>query len=89
MEGSKAHPTEFDAYDEAEPDEPVFVLRANDPLAAGVVREWAERFMTVKAAGVGVAGMELRDLRKHQQALKIADAMENWLLEQTFGACID
>ena len=51
----------------AEDDEPIFVLRAQDVLAAGVVRAWAEQ---AARAGCGDA--------KVHEAREIADAMERW-----------
>ena len=42
--GTKAVPDEFDCYEAAEDDEPIFVLRANDPLAPDIVDEWAKRY---------------------------------------------
>lgn len=49
-------------------DEPVFVLRANDPLAAQAVRLWA-------AMAIGGAHHEPG---KVQNALKLAEEMEQW-----------
>jgi len=39
--GTKTNPGEYDAYAAAGPDEPIFVLRAHDPLAPEVVKAWA------------------------------------------------
>lgn len=39
--GTKDSPGEFDCYSRAEPDEPMFVLLARDPLAPALVRIWA------------------------------------------------
>lgn len=39
--GTKNDPGEFDCYDNAEPDEPMFVLLARDPLAPILVELWA------------------------------------------------
>lgn len=51
----------------AAPDEPVFVLRAQDRLAPQMVREWA---MRAKFHGLGPT--------KLKEALDLADAMERW-----------
>ena len=51
----------------AKDDEPIFVLRAQDKLAAGVVRQWAEQ-----AAQAGCGNAKVREARE------IADAMERW-----------
>lgn len=40
--GSKLKPGKFDCYANAEPDEPMFVLLARDPLAPILVRLWAD-----------------------------------------------
>ncbi len=49
------------------PGEPIFVLRAQDQLAPGIVREWATRAID---AGVRPA--------KVLEAYKLADAMTLW-----------
>jgi hypothetical protein len=51
----------------ADDDEPIFVLRAQDSLAADAVRHWAERAEQAGSTPAKVA--EARD---------IADAMERW-----------
>lgn len=38
---TKENPGEFDCYEHAKPDEPLFVLLARDPNAADLVRLWA------------------------------------------------
>lgn len=40
--GTKLKPGKFDCYANAEPDEPMFVLLARDPLAPQLVRIWAK-----------------------------------------------
>lgn len=55
-------------------DEPLFVLRANDPLAPTLVREWAHRYGMRK-----VAARAERWEEKHRSALDLADQMEWWL----------
>jgi hypothetical protein len=39
--GTKNNPGQFDCYHNAEPDEPMFVLLARDPLAPMLVELWA------------------------------------------------
>lgn len=39
--GTKNQPGKYDCYQNAEPDEPMFVLLARDPLAPWLVRIWA------------------------------------------------
>lgn len=41
--GTKNNPGKFDCYANADPDEPMFVLLARDPLASDLVLLWAER----------------------------------------------
>jgi hypothetical protein len=41
MMGTKNRPGKYDCYAKAEPDEPIFVLLARDPLASEVVSFWA------------------------------------------------
>jgi hypothetical protein len=48
-------------------DEPIFVLRAQDKLASHFVRQWA---VVAKAKGLS------QD--KYDEAMKCADAMEQW-----------
>ena len=38
--GTKANPGQFDCYAAAADDEPLFVLRANDPLAPSLLRRF-------------------------------------------------
>lgn len=40
--GTKNDPGKFDCYSRAEPDEPMFVLLARDPIAAMLVALWAD-----------------------------------------------
>lgn len=53
----------------AAPDEPVFVLRAQDKLAAPLVKLWAE-----------LALLHGCDILKCQQAYELADEMIEWAL---------
>lgn len=54
----------------AHPDEPVFVLRANDPLAAQTIRLWA-------AMAADVHGAE-----KAERALNTAEMCDGWRSQQ-------
>ena len=67
--GTKNNPGQFDCYEAADPDEPMFVLLARDPDAPRLVREWARN-------------RELRDgpNAKVREARACADAMEEWYL---------
>lgn len=65
--GTKRNPGKFDCYEAADPDEPMFVLLARDPLAPQLVREWAGR-----------RRMRAGDPAKISEALDCATAMERW-----------
>jgi hypothetical protein len=41
--GTKNNPGQFDCYDKALPDEPMFVLLARDPDFARLIHLWCER----------------------------------------------
>jgi hypothetical protein len=55
------------SLEKANDNEPIFVLRAQDRLAADAVRHWAERAEQEGATPAKVA-----------EAREIADAMERW-----------
>jgi hypothetical protein len=56
--------------------EPIFVLRANDSLAATTVREWAHRYQ-VKKTEDG-RHMTEREQWKFAEANELARQMEQW-----------
>jgi hypothetical protein len=59
----------------AHEDEPVFVLRANDPLAAHIVESWAEYY---KATHEGAGTYTLARKAKYTEAWHVADSMRTW-----------
>jgi hypothetical protein len=65
--GTKNRPGKFDCYNNANPDEPMFILLGRDPMAGALVREWAE---WRKQMGEPV--------EKIAEALACADAMDAW-----------
>lgn len=67
MMGTKNNPGKYDCYTKADPDEPLFVLRAKDPSAPSLVRLWASR-----------QEMTEENSDKLREALDCADAMERW-----------
>ncbi len=89
--GTKNNPGKFDCYHAAEPDEPMFILLARDPLAAKLVELWA-----LLRDGRTYAARELtRDMIRATRAEKVfanaekiaeargcARAMEAWRSEQ-------
>lgn len=62
---TKNNPGEFDCYAKAEPDEPMFVLLARDPLAPILVRLWADMTGSKKQG-------------KIREALECAADMVDW-----------
>lgn len=65
--GTKNRPGTYDCYDNAEPDEPMFILLARDETAPGLVRDWADR----RRARDG-------DTDQAREAIACAEAMEAW-----------
>jgi len=66
--GTKNDPGQYDCYKKAEPDEPMFVLLARDPLAPILVETWAGlRWLMNKADG-----------RQVEESTKCAQAMRDW-----------
>lgn len=56
-------------------DEPLFVLRANDPLFGEIVRAWAAKYCKRK---VKARAYREREAVKHLEALAIAQEGEDW-----------
>lgn len=74
--GTKNDPGKFDCYSRAEPDEPMFVLLARDPIAPRLVREWAaQRVFTT-----GTTPLQYGE--KEREALQTAEAMDRWREER-------
>jgi hypothetical protein len=62
----------------AHDDEPVFVLRANDELAPGLVRQWANAYLANKIMGQLHGPVSHRVYEKYREAQDIANDMESW-----------
>lgn len=73
--GTKNKPGDFDCYEAADPDEPMFVLLARDVLASDLVYEWARRREVVASIG---DGPDEREAAKIAEARACADAMRDW-----------
>ena len=73
--GTRANPGTFDCYAAAADDEPIFTLRANDPLAANMVRIWADEYLALKSLS---GGLDEKAVRKLRDARICADAMDAW-----------
>lgn len=76
--GTKCNPSKFDCYENAEPDEPMFVLLARDRQAPTLVRRWA-------TARAQIGNLYTDDHGKVAEALACANAMEKWRKENRDG----
>lgn len=65
--GTKRHPGKYDCLAKVHPDEPIFILRAQDTEAADLVELWAIR---AKAAGC--------HNDKTREAMDTAEEMRAW-----------
>jgi hypothetical protein len=65
--GTKNKPGKFDCYENAEPDEPMFILLARDPLASILVDLWAQ-----------MRALTRGDSPKVLEAIECASAMRWW-----------
>lgn len=89
--GTKNNPGEYDCYAAAAPDEPLFILRANDPLAPHLVRLWAAARCAepyeMRRAGVELTIVASRrrefEPSKIAEAEACANAMIVWRLENS------
>jgi hypothetical protein len=89
--GTKNSPGVFDCYANAEPDEPMFVLLARDPLAPFLVSMWSKvRMGDLEAAGAVFTKMAYDvaaryhaapDVDKASEAMDCALAMFAWRKE--------
>lgn len=84
---TKNNPGEFDCYAAADPDEPIFILRANDELAPIIVRMWtlmrnkAPMDMLVDLVATGhreALQKSEMSYEKFAEAIKCASDMEEW-----------
>ena len=73
--GTKNNPGQFDCYSKADGDEPIFVLRGKDPVAANLVREWVHRRLMYELATKGVAS---EDMNKFSEALQVAKDIDEY-----------
>ena len=73
---TKNDPGEFDCHAAADPDEPIFTLRARDPLAPALVRAWLAMRRVVRP--MSAERDKARETRKRREAGALADAMELW-----------
>jgi hypothetical protein len=72
--GTKNKPGKFDCYENALPDEPMFVLLGRDPEFADLVSEWAKR----RAAAVRCGLRPREDMALVDEAYECAATGANW-----------
>lgn len=85
---TKTEPGPFDGMARAEPDEPVFTLRAHDPLAPGLVHEWVDRRR--KAIREAFTRGEMSEAKRELELIQCKEAEElAWSMAQgrARGAC--
>ncbi len=70
---TKNNPSEYDCYQNAEPDEPIFVLVARDITAPDTIRDWCMHRVQEGKNGA--------DDDQIQAALGCADLMEDWYMK--------
>lgn len=58
-------------------DEPIFVLRAQDKLAADTVRYWARQFLKAYD-GILSEQADPKVITKYKEAMALADKMDGW-----------
>lgn len=75
---TKADPSYFDGMERAEPDEPVFPLRAKDDLAAPLVRDWVDRRRKQILSADLPDDKRRLELMQCTDADLIAAAMDDW-----------
>lgn len=80
---TKNNPGQYDCYNAADPDEPTFTLRAKDPNAAPLVRQWAG--MRLNAIMCGQKPNTPEQMAKISEALKCADEMQAWHFAHVAG----
>lgn len=66
-------------WNRAEPDEPIFVLRANDPAAPVTVVMWAARYLIDKG---GMRNMTPAQIEKYHDAMGLAKLMRDWRIKK-------
>ena len=70
--GTKNEPGQYDCYGNAADDEPIFTLRAKDPIAPDLIRMWAVEYRRTKRPWT-----EKCDA-KYAEAMLCAERMERW-----------
>lgn len=76
--GTKAEELVDGCFARAAADEPLFVLRARDPLAPQIVRKWADRFRTAHLNHNTQGRALAKAILKYEDAMDTASKMEAW-----------
>ena len=76
--GTKANPGSYDCYGAADDDEPLFTLRARDPLAPVLVKLWVELRKMTRHGHTVLSPDRTREIEKQREALRCASDMEAW-----------
>ena len=69
--GTKTDPGDYDCYAKAAEDEPIFVLRASDPLSPKLVRKWV-------SMSIETTKHNDKFIKKWMEAMNVATEMEFW-----------
>lgn len=72
--GTKSNPGQFDCYDNALADEPMFILLARDPSAPDLVEGWAGQCLYEIASNKRPQS----DMRMVEEAQDCAKTMREW-----------
>ena len=79
---TKRNPGKYDCLSKVADDEPLFVLRAHDPLAPGAVRGWAARYTAFASMSFqhGLIDVDRYGhmLAKAREARRCATQMDDW-----------
>jgi len=88
--GTKNNPGNYDCYENAEPDEPMFVLLARDPLAPFLVRLWVEHHRDRRIREWDAKDKNAQEAadypygldEKEMEAMACASTMEIWAQDE-------
>ncbi len=77
--GTKANPGQYDCYDKAADDEPMFTLLARDPLAPILVDLWAQLRKEERGDGPKVVEAELcaKEMRHWKQKQEAGESVQD------------
>lgn len=82
---TKNNPGDFDCYAAAGPDEPIFILRANDVLAPSAVLYWAENYEWDMGRRIPARPLSDKERRKIDEARQCAGEMVRWFFNRYGG----